>query len=324
MYPSESICVGLSVLCDAAFITQSLRKLIAIIIISCRKLPPYSIDTLLIKMMFSKIVRTLFAITVVKAYFNRIFRSLPYISKLESLLLHSNKVIDHKKTLSSSTQLNTLSSDTVIDSEPKSTWEKIVLSNPPEFSNSYRLDDINLLTHDNSNNNDIVKSALNSLKGKYIINGLASCQIGGQLVHPFEAHGFIKSIEFHGNSSITHTAKYIQTLCTKVERKINRPLWRGVMSRAFTGYLTFLNMFSSRDRNTANLACRFWPPTNAKNNQIIIVGGDNGEPYVLDATTLETKGKLSDQPGFESLKGKPFLAHTRQVMTLIVYYIDFV
>ena len=42
---------------------------------------------------------------------------------------------------------------------------------------------------------------------------------------------------------------------------------------------------------------------------ILIVGGDNGEPYLLDPDTLETVGKLSDRVPI--LKGKKMLAHTR-------------
>ena len=38
------------------------------------------------------------------------------------------------------------------------------------------------------------------------MRGLASCDQGGRLVHPFEAHGFIRSFQFHGDGrSLMHT-----------------------------------------------------------------------------------------------------------------------
>eukprot|EP00913_Durusdinium_trenchii_P020052 g18846.t1 len=58
--------------------------------------------------------------------------------------------------------------------------------------------------------------ALQALRGTYYLNGLASCDQGGRLVHPFEAHGFLRSFQFHGDGSITYRGRLVYASSTYV------------------------------------------------------------------------------------------------------------
>lgn len=150
--------------------------------------------------------------------------------------------------------------------------------------------------------------ALKALRGTYYLNGLASCDQGGRLVHPFEAHGFIRSFQFHGDGSITYRGRFVETPCSSMERAAGRPLFRGVFSNVvdFDLPLGLLNAFSPRTRETANLTCRLWPPKNGEGT-VLVASGDNDTPMALDPKTLETIGPAT----FPGLSGEKWLAHTR-------------
>lgn len=203
----------------------------------------------------------------------------------------------------------------------KTTWETIALSATP----SNRDVTINLKDDDNDDyavtvhDEELFTDFLSSITGTYFINGLASCQVGNRLLHPFEAHGYVKSLILDGTTLRLQT-RIVETTVTKYERMFNTPLARGVMSQLGN---PLWNALAPTERNTANLMVTMWPPPNTLNNDrnnsnkqsvdgedpVLIVGGDNGEPYMVDPETLETRGKLSDQ--VPALRGKKMLAHTR-------------
>lgn len=155
---------------------------------------------------------------------------------------------------------------------------------------------------------DHAPKALKALRGTYYLNGLASCDQGGRLVHPFEAHGFIRSFQFHGDGSITYRGRFVETPCCSMERAAGRPLFRGVFSNVvdFDLPLGLLNAFSPRTRETANLTCRLWPPKRGEDT-VLVASGDNDTPMALDPETLETLGPAT----FPGLSGEKWLAHTR-------------
>eukprot|EP00536_Pseudo-nitzschia_multiseries_P004449 jgi/Psemu1/318424/estExt_fgenesh1_pm.C_740002 len=155
-----------------------------------------------------------------------------------------------------------------------------------------------------------------SVKGTYYINGLANCQIGSRLIHPFEAHGYCKSLVFDGNGHMTYTSRIVETPLTVKELSENRIVNRGVMSTvADVGTVQGMvqNALSSQERDTANLVANLWPLSRGDRTTIdpvLIVCTDNGEPYALDPKTLEMKGRLSEcipklstvlPPGIKSL-----------------------
>ena len=68
------------------------------------------------------------------------------------------------------------------------------------------------------------------LRGTWYVNGLASCRVGDRLVHPFEAHGFVKAFTFDGEGGATLTTRFVETPCQRWEARLQRPLVRGAMS----------------------------------------------------------------------------------------------
>ena len=169
--------------------------------------------------------------------------------------------------------------------------------------------------------NKILWDEFCTIKGTYFINGLASCQIGDRLIHPFEAHGFIKSMVFDGQGEMRYTSNIVSTPLTLKELSSNRIVNRGVMS-SVANMDTILgkiqNAISSSRRDTANLTADLWPPPGTINNDgiesVLITCTDNGEPYALDPYTLETRGRLVDVvPKLKSVfpEGTKFLAHNR-------------
>lgn len=155
-----------------------------------------------------------------------------------------------------------------------------------------------------------------TIRGTYYINGLSECKIGDRLIHPFEAHGLVKSLAFDGSGSLLMKTAVVQTPLTKWERRLNMPLARGVMNSLtktmdIPGCL--LNALASSERDTANLVATLWPPSGPSEKQVLIVGGDNGTPYAVDPASLKTLGPLEDHvPALKKhLSGKKLLAHNR-------------
>ena len=182
----------------------------------------------------------------------------------------------------------------------KQTWSTIALSETPNISKTM---DLTLPSADNANVYDMesFKDFL-QLKGTYFMNGLASCEIGDRLIHPFEAHGYVKSLSFDGEGKLHYKAKIVDTPLTVQERSLNKPLAKGVMSSLLdvNNVLDQIKlMLSPIDRDTANLVANVWPPPESdavKNGflePMLIVATDNGSPFALDLNTLEMKGLLS-------------------------------
>lgn len=143
------------------------------------------------------------------------------------------------------------------------------------------------------------------LDGTYYVNGLASCEVHGRLMHPFEAHGFLKAFQFDSKSGqVKLTAKYINTPVRKLEETFRAPLFRGSMSSVAdpsTWWGRLRNVMAPCDRETANLAVRSW-------NGKLLASSDNSDYYGLDPTTLETQGQERMN---KALEGYKMLAHTR-------------
>jgi len=142
------------------------------------------------------------------------------------------------------------------------------------------------------------------LAGTWYVNGLASCRVGERLVHPFEAHGFVKAFSFDGKGGATLTTRFVETPVQQWETRLNRPLVRGAMSNVaafdkFPDHL--LNAASPSTRAVAQLAVRKWAGK-------FFASTDNAPWYALDPNTLETKG-IETMNG--ALNGRDPLAHTR-------------
>jgi carotenoid cleavage dioxygenase-like enzyme len=196
----------------------------------------------------------------------------------------------------------------------KETWSTIALQPTENQVTELCLDDISTVY------DQALFDEFKAIKGSYFINGLASCQLGDRLIHPFEAHGYCKSLVFDGQGQLRFTSRLVETALNKREAQSNRITARGVMSTQadfnFIGMLQ--NAFSPTERDTANLVANLWPPPGAAGDSstmepLLITCTDNGDPHVLDPKTLITKGKLVDVvPKLAELfQGRKCLAHTR-------------
>lgn len=188
----------------------------------------------------------------------------------------------------------------------RKTWETVAFANTPNnIDDKVRFDDKSRVTIYDQDLFDEFRL----LKGTYFVNGLSSCRIGDRVIHPFEAHGFVKCLVMDGTGESIHLkSSIVETPLTKLERKLNLPLARGVMS---TLGLPLWNALTSSERNTANLSTTLWPPPGSDSEQdtILIVAGDNGMPFVVHPKTMKTIGPISMY--LPELKGKKMLAHTR-------------
>ncbi|MFN0318613.1 MAG: carotenoid oxygenase family protein [Burkholderiales bacterium] len=188
----------------------------------------------------------------------------------------------------------------------RNTWETVGFAKTPDFVDERILfDDASRVTVSNKELFDEFKL----LKGTYFINGLSSCRIGDRVIHPFEAHGFVKSLTFDGEGKSLHLkSAIVETPLTKLERIFNKALARGVMSTLGS---PVWNALTSSERNTANFSTTLWPlpGSSSKHPSILIVAGDNGMPYVVDPKTLRTVGPISKY--LPDLNDKKMLAHTR-------------
>lgn len=187
----------------------------------------------------------------------------------------------------------------------KATWQTIGLVETPHSKED------EILFNDNTRvtvYNERLFKEFATMKGSYFINGLSSWKVGGQPIHPVESHGYVKSLTFDGSgNSLKMKSSTVNTPLTSWERRLQVPLARGFMSSLAT---PILNALSSSERNTANLCATLWPPTDTSSKSpIVIVGSDNGIPYVVDPKTMKTVSPLSSF--LPDLIGKKLLAHTR-------------
>jgi len=274
-------------------------------------------------------------------------------------ILNSNLMMIHEDSMTSTTTTKTTKSSKkkdIIDSDDskkhlrskmaKETWSTVALQSTIENHRctinllDYDYDDTSTTSTSSSTktktkvyNPKLFMEFATSIKGTYFINGLSSCRIGDRLVHPFEAHGYIKSLVLDGKGNLEYNGNIVQTPLNSKERMQNRMLHRGVMSTITDNdslWGSLQNAFSPTDRDTANLTADIWPPPHKKNNiknnndknnnnnkldPLLIVCTDNGEPYALDPSTLQTKGRLSEVvPKLSTLfppNETKCLAHTR-------------
>ncbi len=198
----------------------------------------------------------------------------------------------------------------------KETWSTVALQPTENSVEVMNLKSSSTVIHDQR-----LFDEFTSMKGTYFMNGLSNCQLGNRLVHPFEAHGYCKSLVFDGNGQVHLTSRIVDTPLSKKEREKDEILHRGVMSTVADMDSIFGNVknaLSPSDRDTANLTADLWPPPNTRNKDgiapILIVCTDNGEPYALDPQSLEMRGRLGDVlPKLKTVfpKGTKCLAHTR-------------
>ena len=209
-------------------------------------------------------------------------------------------------------------------SKAKKVWNTIAISPTPNRDEIISLDF-------SSKNVSVYQPSLfeefsNSLRGTFFINGLSSCRIGrySRQINPMESHGYVKSLAFRGDGTLQFKASVVRTPLAQKELRLQCPVARGVMS-SLAGTETALsclgNALAPSERDTANLVAILWPPVALKKNTnttttiepMLIVAGDNGQPYCMDPKTMKSKGKLEwcIPELAQHIGGKKMMAHMR-------------
>ena len=100
------------------------------------------------------------------------------------------------------------------------------------------------------------------------------------VIHPFDGHGYLRSIKFV-DGSVSCRAEFIETDAYKQESKSNAFEIRGFATNPSTSF--WRNIGFGTPRNVANTTIYRW------NNQLL-AGWEGGSPHAIDAFTLETIG----------------------------------
>eukprot|EP00741_Cyanophora_paradoxa_P019949 tig00021179_g19254.t1 len=116
--------------------------------------------------------------------------------------------------------------------------------------------------------------------GTLFVNGPGSVRIGGQLIHPFDGHGFIRRFSVAGGR-VHFSSRYVQTEAYRVESEAGKVMYRGFGTLKPGGVLR--NAFDFRPKNVANTNVVLW-------NGSLYALWEGGRPHRIDPATLETHG----------------------------------
>jgi all-trans-8'-apo-beta-carotenal 15,15'-oxygenase len=146
---------------------------------------------------------------------------------------------------------------------------------------------------------DIEGTLPKDIVGSYFLNGPGLLQIDGDWFHPFDGHGFIRSLTFRGDGSCLYRSKYVKTEAYLEETKAGHGVYRGFGMLSGSWWRNWRAKIFKVPANTCVIE---WA-----NNLLCLHEG--GLPYALDPKTLETRGNYRFQGSLPETA--PFLAHTR-------------
>lgn len=135
--------------------------------------------------------------------------------------------------------------------------------------------------------------------GRYLLNGPGWLEIGGRVVHPFDGHGYLRSLRLRPDGGASLRARFVRTDAWKAEAAADRVVYRGLATNPSDRW--WENWRAPGPRNVANTTVVPWAGR-------LLCGWEGGRPHALDATTLETLGE-HDFEG--ALPEGAFLAHMR-------------
>ncbi len=137
------------------------------------------------------------------------------------------------------------------------------------------------------------------LNGLYVRNGPNRQYAADGRYHWFDGDGMLHALRFEGGQAV-YRNRWIQTNGLAEERSCERFLWRGIKEAPRPDLRHQGN--DGAYKNTANTDVKFW------NGKLIAMWYLGGSPYLLDAQTLETKGRYDlGQAG----RALPISAHSK-------------
>jgi all-trans-8'-apo-beta-carotenal 15,15'-oxygenase len=134
--------------------------------------------------------------------------------------------------------------------------------------------------------------------GRHLQNGPGWTKIGGRLAHPFDGHGFVRSLTFTKDGGARFRSRFVRTPAYVAERAAGRLVHKGLGTNV-GGPLA--NLLAPALRNVSNTTIQPWAGR-------LISGWEGGRPYALDAESLETIG---EETFGGALPDAAFLAHVR-------------
>ena len=130
-------------------------------------------------------------------------------------------------------------------------------------------------------------------------NGPGWLEIGGQLIHPFDGHGYIRALRLQ-RGQLRLQARFVRTAAFVAEEAAQTVRYRGLGTMVPGGALR--NIWAPTFRNVANTCVLPWAGK-------LYALWEGGPPYTLDPQTLSTTG--IETWGGALQEKTPFLAHTR-------------
>lgn len=135
--------------------------------------------------------------------------------------------------------------------------------------------------------------------GRHLQNGPGWTKIGDRLAHPFDGHGFVRSLTFAADGGARFRSRFVKTPAYLAERAAGRLMHKGLGTNVSDSPLR--NLRAPGPRNVSNTTIQPWAGR-------LISGWEGGRPYALDAESLETIGEETFDG---ALPDAAFLAHVR-------------
>ncbi len=134
---------------------------------------------------------------------------------------------------------------------------------------------------------------------RHLQNGPGWTLIGGRLAHPFDGHGFVRSLAFTADGGAHLRSRFVQTPAYVDERAAGRLVHRGLGTNPTDSM--WRNLRAPGPRNVANTTIQPWAGR-------LLAGWEGGRPYALEHDSLATIG---EENFGGTLPDAPFLAHMR-------------
>lgn len=136
--------------------------------------------------------------------------------------------------------------------------------------------------------------------GRMLSNGPGWTSVGGRLAHPFDGHGYLRSLALEEDGSVRLRARFVETEVYREERAAGRLTRRGLGTRVSERLRD--NVGFGKARNVANTTVVPWAGR-------LLAGWEGGAPHAVDPDSLHTRGV--ETFGGALPTQAPTLAHAR-------------
>jgi len=136
--------------------------------------------------------------------------------------------------------------------------------------------------------------------GRVLSNGPGWTRVGDRTAHPFDGHGYVRSIELQADGTVRLRARFVRTPSYVAEEAAGRLVHRGLATNPSPNF--WQNVKPGPARNVANTTIVRW-------GDRLVAGWEGGAPWSVDAKTLETRG---EEHFGGAIEGQTTLAHFKR------------